>query len=241
MQRPIARPKQISSGALSGRHNGQMIASHWPLFSLKLTTKRLELRLPSLDDLAALADVAADGVHDPAVQPFGVPWTDATPMERARATLQYHWRKWGSWQPDDWSLDFVTVVDGVVAGTQGLDAQNFAILRQVHTGSWLGRRFHGNGLGTEMRAAALHLAFTGLAARSAISGAFDNNAASLGVARSLGYDDDGVEWRLNRGQRGVIRRLRIDRETWFAHPRPDVEIEGLEACRSEFGIGGGRA
>ncbi|WP_405088044.1 hypothetical protein [Microbispora sp. NBC_01389] len=70
---------------------------HWPLFALKVTTPRLELRLPTLNDLDALADRAAEGVHDPAGMPFGVPWTDAPPDERARSTVQVHWfvRRYG--------------------------------------------------------------------------------------------------------------------------------------------------
>jgi hypothetical protein len=63
---------------------------HWPLFGLRLRTPRLELRLPSLADLDELAGLAAEGVHDPAVMPFGVPWTDVPPDQRARRVLQYH-------------------------------------------------------------------------------------------------------------------------------------------------------
>lgn len=45
--------------------------------------------------------------------------------------------------------------DGVVVGTQGIGARDFAIRREVSTGSWLGRAYHRQGLGTEMRAAVL--------------------------------------------------------------------------------------
>jgi hypothetical protein len=48
----------------------------WPLYGLRLTTPRLELRLPGLDLLDDLAAVAAEGVHDPAEMPFSLPWTD---------------------------------------------------------------------------------------------------------------------------------------------------------------------
>jgi len=64
----------------------------WPLAGLRLLTPRLELRLPTDTDLDELASLAAAGVHDPDLQPFAFPWTDAAPGERARATLQYHWR-----------------------------------------------------------------------------------------------------------------------------------------------------
>lgn len=45
----------------------------WPLFGLRLTTPRLELRPLRDDDLPGLVDAALSGVHDPARMPFGVP------------------------------------------------------------------------------------------------------------------------------------------------------------------------
>ena len=68
-----------------------MTAPWWPFHDLRLRTERLELRIPSYDDLVALAALAYDGVHDENEMPFGVPWTDAPPLERARATMQWHW------------------------------------------------------------------------------------------------------------------------------------------------------
>jgi len=96
-----------------------MALSRWPLAGLRLQTPGLELRWPSPDDLGALAELAALGVHDPKVQPFLVAWTDASPDERARSTLQYHWARWGAWQPTDWTLELVVIRDGVVVGSQG--------------------------------------------------------------------------------------------------------------------------
>ena len=99
---------------------------------LRLQTPALELRWPSLDDLGALAELAALGVHDPEVQPFMVAWTDASPDERALSTMQYHWSRWASWQPSDWTLELVVVRDGTVVGTQGVGGRDFAVLREVH-------------------------------------------------------------------------------------------------------------
>ena len=213
-----------------------MTSPYWPLAGLRLRTPDLELRGPTLADLDGLGALAADGVHDPAVQPFAVPWTDAEPDQRARSVLQYHWGRWAAWTPAEWSLDLAVVRDGVVVGTQGIGAHEFAIKREVHTGSWVGQRYHGQGIGTQMRAAVLHLAFDGLGARYATSAAFEGNAASLGVSRRLGYCDDGVEMRAIRGQPVVSVRLRIDRAAWEAHRRFPVEIDGLDACRAEFGV-----
>ncbi|HZC41187.1 MAG TPA: GNAT family N-acetyltransferase [Streptosporangiaceae bacterium] len=213
-----------------------MSSPHWPLSGLRLRTPRLELRWPSLRDLDELAALAAGGVHDPAIQPFAVAWTDAPPAERARGTLQFHWAKWASWEPADWSLNLVTAVDGVIAGTQGMEARDFAVTREVTTGSWLGLGHQGRGIGTEMRAAVLHLAFEGLGAEYAVSAAHADNLASLAVSRKLGYAEDGIERYVVRGRavRGI--RQRIDRAAWQAHRSVPVEITGLEPCLPSFGL-----
>ncbi|MEU7909704.1 GNAT family N-acetyltransferase [Microbispora bryophytorum] len=210
---------------------------HWPLLALRLTTPRLELRLPGLDDLDALADRAAEGVHDPGEMPFGEPWTDAPPHERARSTVQIHFRQWGTWSPDHWSCSFVAVWEGQVAGVQEMRARDFAVTREVATGSWLGQRFQGRGIGTEMRAAVLHLAFAGLGARCATSSAFLDNTKSLAVSRRLGYREDGFAVEKRRGEAAMEQRLRLSRDEWTT---PDgFEIHGLEPCLPLFGASEG--
>jgi RimJ/RimL family protein N-acetyltransferase len=204
--------------------------------ALRLRTPILELRLPQPADLEALAELAADGVHDPRVQPFTVAWTDAAPEERARGTMQYHWSRWGTWTPSAWTLAFAVVRDGEVVGTQDISGRDFAVLREVSTGSWLGRRYQGQGIGTQMRAAVLELAFTGLGAEHAVSAAFESNASSLGVSRKLGYRDDGIERHVVRGRPAVARRLRLTRADWAAARSVPVDIYGLAPCLPHLGL-----
>ncbi|MGF7234166.1 MAG: GNAT family N-acetyltransferase [Frankia sp.] len=186
----------------------------WPLSGLVVRTPTLELRAAREADLVALAEVASDGIHDPEFMPFSTPWTDTTPLERARSVLRWHWGRWSQWQPDDWALDLVVLLDGVVVGTQGLQAKDFAVRREIDTGSWLGREYQGAGIGTRMRRAALHLIFAGLEADFATSGAFEDNPASLAVSRKLGYVDDGIERWARRGRAATVRRVRLSREAW---------------------------
>jgi RimJ/RimL family protein N-acetyltransferase len=63
---------------------------------------------------------------------------------------------------------------------------------------WIGLEYQGQGIGTEMRAAVLYLAFAGLGADYALSGAFTDNPASLAVSRKLGYGEDGVDREVRR-------------------------------------------
>ncbi|MFI1934913.1 GNAT family N-acetyltransferase [Streptomyces sp. NPDC020330] len=209
---------------------------HWPLYGLRLRTPRLELRLPGLGLLDELASVAAHGVHDPDRMPFNVPWTDGTPAEVGRAVFQHLLGTVAGWSAQDWTLSLAVLHEGKVIGRQDLMGQRFGVRRETETGSWLGLPYQGQGFGTEMRAAALHLAFAGLGARYAVSAAMTDNPRSLGVSRRLGYTDDGLKTDVVRGVPVTLRRLRLDRARWEAHRSVEVTVEGLDACRAEFGV-----
>ena len=212
-----------------------MLTDVWPLFGLVLRTPRLELRVPSLEQLAALAELADEGVHDPAAMPFLVPWTDLPPGPRGRSVMQHQWHLWDALTPQQWSLELAVLAGGEPVGLQGIGGTEFAVTREVHTGSWLGRRHHGRGIGTEMRAAVLHLAFDGLGADWAVSSALDGNHASIGVSRKLGYAEDGIAVQTVRGRRRIDRRFRLGRDTWATRWTVPVRIEGLEPCRELLG------
>ncbi|MEU4573570.1 GNAT family N-acetyltransferase [Nonomuraea sp. NPDC023979] len=207
-----------------------MLIDHFPLVGLRLTTPRLELRLPSPEELAELADVAAEGIHDAGDSPFLVRWTDAPPAEAARSVIQRHWRLLGAWTPRDWTLNLVVFRSGTVVGLQVLAARELSVTRQVRTTSWLGRRHQGQGIGTEMRAAVLHLAFAGLDAEEALSGALAHNAASLAVSRKLGYRHDGHQRHALDGRLVMEERLRLTRDDWDRHRTVPVGVHGLAPC-----------
>ena len=211
------------------------LPDHWPLFNLVVRTPRLELRLPRDDELAALATLAAAGIHDPSTMPFAVPWTDAASPELERQALQWWWRQRAEWRRDNWMFTGAVEVDGEMVGIQDVNAQDFAIRRSVVTGSWLGRAHQGKGIGVEMRAAALHLAFAGLAALEAHSGAWHDNTRSLAVSRRLGYRENGTEIRLRRSVADRHINLLMTREQWEGRRRDDIEIIGLDTCIEMFG------
>ncbi len=210
-------------------------ADHWPLFGLRLRTPRLELRYPD-DDLAAeVAELAARGITEPGRRPFLRNWHEVPPPHLQRNILQHLWRARGSWSPSSWVCPLVVVTGGEVVGLQGVEADGFAVRRTVGSGSWLGRSHQGRGLGTEMRAAMLHLAFAGLGAARAESGAWHDNAASLGVSRRLGYQENGEEWLLRGDRPDREIRLVLARERWEQHRRDDIELVGLDPCLPFFG------
>jgi RimJ/RimL family protein N-acetyltransferase len=218
------------------RYNEQM--SHpWPFFGLTLTTPNLTLRYPDDDDIAALGRLAAGGIHPPDEMPFAVPWSAADPAQLPIDVAQFHWQTRGSLGPDSWHVPLAVVTGGVVGGTQALEADAFAVRRTVVTGSWLGREFQGRGIGPEMRAAVLHMAFAGLGAERAESTAFLDNPASHAVSRALGYAVDGTEVKAVRGRPRTSTRYLLTRERWLETDRIDVEIAGLEPCLALLGAG----
>jgi RimJ/RimL family protein N-acetyltransferase len=209
----------------------------WPLYDLRLRTPSLELRVPTEDELVALCAVARAGVHDPAFMPFMVPWTDKPSPRFEREFMQHHWGVRAAWTPRRWTLGLAVFHDGVPLGFQDVGAEDFAVMREVHTGSWLGRTFHGRGFGKQMRAAVLHLAFAGLGAVAARSSAFADNPASLAVSRALGYRDNGVSRDIRRGEPAEHLHVRLTRRRWEEHRYCEVAVEGLDACRDMFGVG----
>lgn len=152
--------------------------------------------------------------------------------------VQHHWLRRGNWTPDNWALNLSVFKDGRVVGLQTLAARDFAVLRQVSTASWLGLHHQRQGLGTEMRAAVLHLAFSGLGAVDALSGAFEDNPSSFSVSEKLGYELDGLEQLNVRERRATMRRLRLPRARWERQQRISVTIVGLTPCLQLFGLPG---
>jgi RimJ/RimL family protein N-acetyltransferase len=198
------------------------------LQALRLRTARLELRLASHEELVALGELAVAGIHPPEEMPFGVAWTDTVTVE---SFVAHHEEKLAAWQPDDWTLNLVTFLEGVPIGSQGVMAEDFARTRVVGTGSWLGRAYQGRGFGTEQRAAVLELAFGGLGARAALSGALEGNAASSRVSEKLGYRIVGTSTVSPRGVPMPHTDFRLEAADWPGYP---VELEGLDP--GDFGL-----
>ncbi len=206
----------------------------WPLFDLVVRTPRLELRLLREEEFADVVELVDGGIHDAGTMPFFVPWTDAEPQQRAREAAQWMWRHRANWSPDNWTFTGGVFVDGKAVGVQDLGAEHFRAVRSVETGSWLGRAHQGRGLGREMREAVLHLAFAGLGAEEALSGAFEDNVASIATSRSVGYEENGEARGHRRDGSGRTIRFRMGRDAWERRRRADIEIVGLEGSLDMF-------
>ena len=208
---------------------------YWPLFDLRLTTSDLVLRVATEADQTALSDRLPDDVEiDPSLPRYDLADTRAA---RGASLHQQYWRALGTWRPESWAIPFVVERAGEPIGLQALEGDDFARLRTVDSFSLLVREVRGRGYGKQMRDAVLTLAFGPLGAVQAITSAWHDNHASLGVSKALGYVANG-ERRQPRGDHvDVMVHLRLTREAWLARSdRPPVEIVGFEPCRPLFGL-----
>jgi RimJ/RimL family protein N-acetyltransferase len=213
------------------------LAQVFPVLGLGITAGPLQLAGMDDDTLVTLADLAAEGIHEPDAMPFEIPWTLTPPETFRLAFLQHHWRVRADFGPSAWDLDLAVRYEGDLVGTQGVSTRDFLVTRTGETGSWLGRRFQGRGIGTLMRQALCAFLFDHLGFEEITSGAFLDNPASQTVSRKVGYQPNGVG-----------RKRRREGE-WAAHQRflltpdglvrgPDLQVEGVQPLRRLLGLDG---
>ena len=209
---------------------------YWPLFDLRLSTPDLVLRPMAEADLAAIADLLPDDVEmDPALPAYEF---EDPRLGRGIQSHQMYWKSLGTWCPRAWRLGFVVrSTAGEIVGVQELEGNDFLTLRTVDSSSFLIPGVRGRGYGKQMRTAVLALAFGPLAAEAAITSAWHDNHASLGVSRALGYRPNGESLHSHPGRVDVMKHMRLLRADWLASGiGSDVEITGFGPCRRLFGL-----
>jgi len=215
---------------------GTTAAMALPLLNLRITAGPVELRGITDDLIGPLADLAIAGIHEPDFMPFSFPWSIAPAAEMPLNFAQYHWRTRAEFSPKKWSAIFAVSWEGELVGTQGFETQDYLVTRYGETGSWLSRRFQGRGIGTAMRQVICAFAFDHLDAEYVTSAAFADNAASLGVSKKVGYEDQGWIPFDRLGQQARLRRLMLEPADFVRYEHP-LTVSGLEEFRSSIGLG----
>ncbi|MFF0343166.1 GNAT family N-acetyltransferase [Kribbella sp. NPDC004875] len=205
----------------------------YPLLDVRVTTPRLELRGATDDLLDELADLVRAGKTAAEPAPYDDPISlyEPDPDERVAKWMRAIWRGRGRVEPEAWRLYFAVVVDGRAVGMQDLCGVNFSTLGTVTSFSWLADDQRRRGLGREMRAAILHLAFDGLGAKEAGSDAFVDNHGSNSISRALGYEPNGSDWATRLGEPGLLNRWRLTRDVWEQRRRDDIVLHNVEVCQ----------
>jgi RimJ/RimL family protein N-acetyltransferase len=206
----------------------------WPLLDLRLRTGDLELT-PLVE--ADLAEVVRLMPADLELNPTATRFSVDESTHRGVVVHQEYWRSYGTWTTQAWRFHLAVRRDGELLGLQELEANEFPTLRTVDTSSWLVESARGAGIGKAMRRTVLALAFDHLGAQAAVTSAWHDNHASLGVSRSLGYRPNGESF-LARGD-GVdtLVHLRMTLADWrSAGGAPDVTVTGVPDARPLFGL-----
>jgi RimJ/RimL family protein N-acetyltransferase len=199
----------------------------WPPFGLRVTCGPLALRPLRDADFPEVLAVVHAGIHSPDQMPFSFPWTDPTGSEQDRQFLQYHWRARAELAPERWQLDLGVWRDDRFVGVQGVSTQDFLITRTGETGSWLGREFQGEGIGTLMRQAICVLCFDHLGFEEVTSGAFTDNPSSQAVSRKVGYRPNGEQRYARKGALAAMQSLVLRPED-LVRPPYDVGVVGAQ-------------
>ena len=206
------------------------------MFDIRLTTPDLELRHLRESDLGELAAIFPEDVE---LDPSSTTYDGLDPAWNRRLGVhQSYWRGRAGWRPESWALSFGVFLESQLVGYQGLEGDDFSTLRTVDSSSFLTSAVRSRGLGKQMRAAVLTLAFGQLGARFAITSAWSDNHASLGVSRAIGYVDNGVTTDRRDDVAGEMAHLRLTRERWAASGWPEqVTVSGVDECMVFFGLG----
>jgi RimJ/RimL family protein N-acetyltransferase len=210
-------------------------ATALPLLGLRIAAGPVELRGVTDDLLGPLAELAIKGVHEPSYMPFFVPWSIAPAEEMPRNMAQFHWGQRAAFSPEKWSIDLAVFYDGRLVGSQGFGTRDFLVTRIGETGSWLGREFHGRGIGTAMRKVICAFLFDHLGAEYITSSAYSDNPASLGVSRKCGYRDNGMTILKRNDQPATLQRLILEPGNLVRYQH-DLTVEGLPEFRRSIGL-----
>lgn len=214
-------------------------AELWPPSGLRVVSGDLELRHLDEDLLFQLAALGGEGIHDEDFMPFTFPWSRGSAVEVGRRILAYQWGAASRITPESWAIELAVVRGGEVLGVQSLTASDFPVTRTAESGSWLGRRHQGRGVGTLARLMVLDLLFEGFGARTATTSAWADNGPSIAVTRKIGYRPNGTTTLAREGKPAGDVRFRLDREDWDARAealRPEVTLHGVGPVREMLGL-----
>lgn len=217
----------------------------YPPYGLTISSGALTMRVLRDDDIPELVDLIASGVQVPGLpMPFIRDWhagplAPGTPDGFPTTSLAWWWTQRASFAPENWKMALAVRLDGELVGMQDMNATDFPHTRSVETGSWLGLRHQGKGVGTLMRQLVVGFAFDELGATACHSGYVSGNEASAAVSRKVGYSDNGlrhITQTIDGKKMPVMEyQVRVTPES-YNRPSQDVTVQGAEQLRNFLGI-----
>lgn len=209
----------------------------FPPFGLTMRCGDVTLAGTRPEHMADLIHEAKAGVFDTssgAPMPFLFDWPSLPDQDLNM--WQHCWKVWGAMTPESWHLKLSVIVDGRAIGCQDvMNMGGFLQTRSLETGSWIGLRHQGHGIGTRIRQMVAMLAFDHLDAEVLTSAYIEGNVKSAGVSRRVGYVEEG-ERRLPHGDGYRVERLVRLAPDALVRPAEPLEVEGVEAFRRFVGL-----
>lgn len=208
----------------------QQLQEIFPLAGLSVGVKNEQQNILlkpvyKIEDMLRLGQLREEGVVKPGQEHF-VPnllqGNGNTTQERKLSMLQHVWKNLAQLTPKNWTVSLGVWINDpdetsgeLLVGVQTMRAQNFSTLRTISSGSWLGIRYQGYGVGKLARAGMLGLAFIELGAQFARTSWAIDNVASNKVSTALGYVPNGIDQMITPEGHKVDRQHAILSEERF--------------------------
>ncbi|MGL5406174.1 MAG: GNAT family N-acetyltransferase [Propionibacteriaceae bacterium] len=214
------------------------LSNVFPPFGLSLCCGEVTLSGTTPDHVPDLITAAKEGVYDVdsgLPMPFLFDWPSLPDQDLNM--WQHVWSKWGSFSKEQWSLKLSVIVGGRAIGCQDVvNKSSFLVSRSLETGSWLGLKYQGSGIGTRIRQMVAMFCFDHLGAEELTSGYIDGNVKSAGVSRKVGYVDNGFRRLPSDDSYRVERLVRLTPDL-LVRPVEPLEVQGVDEFRCFIGLG----
>lgn len=207
----------------------------WPPYGLVVRAGELTMTALRESDVPEVVALVEAGIHDPDAMPFSFPWTRAPAEEIPGNYMRFFGRTLAGTGDGNAALELVVRRGGEIVGLQALNGQDVRTTRRLESGSWLGRRFQGQGIGLAMRQAICAVAFDHLGLDAVTSGAWADNPRSLRISERVGYRVTAREQWDREGEPCEMVLVELLPEHFVPGPDP-VEVEGAEPLRRFLGL-----
>ena len=180
-----------------------------------LTTNRLVLRVPTLDDAGDIAKYLGD--RDIARMTMSIPNPYFPLAAEFWIMMQRANRRQGK------SFNYVITLNGELCGVMDIFTAKSG---EREIGYWIGKPFWGQGIATEAAQAILAEGFETLGTDEILAGVFEDNPASVRVLEKLGFEHTKPTedvYSITRGRRAGGYSLRLTKEGFIKSANEHLE------------------
>lgn len=206
---------------------------------LKIVCGPVTLGIPTAEETFLLAKIVHEGLFPDGESTLGDWYNIDDPVGNARKVVAYQFSAWNITEtpPGKFPKMPFAIRNSTqqTVGVQSIhtEAEPFRVSRELGTGSWIDPMQRNQKLGFHARCAMLHVGFDIFGADSMLTSTLTHNAASNRVSQRCGYAKDGLEVRVQNGQKIVLQRYRMDRGMWLENvsDRPPVTVVNPEVLQ----------